>query len=154
MEASEASVPTSTTSQETTCICTQMDNLWHLFRDFKFDQLAPGRVKSVVYIDGQAGLVGSTVAITYQDESVWTVRITEISDKYHRICFDLITTTPASTVSSVETEIQLTPCTFDNETFVSWTTEFSNDCTANTIQDSKYKKHDMFKELKTHFSAK
>ena len=147
MQASEAQVPvpTSTTSHETTCIGAPIDAVWHLFRDFKFDQLAPGGIKSVKFLDGQAGLVGSMVEIVYGDDTTWSVRVTEISDKYHRICFDLVMAEPAAKVSSVETEIQLSPCTFDETTFVSWTTDFSNDCDANTIQDSKYKKHDMFK---------
>ena len=105
-------------------------------------------------MEGQPGLVGSTVAIYYSDQSCWCVRITEISDKYNRICFDLIKAEPATNVSSIETEIQLHSCSYDNNTCVIWSTEFSNDCDANTIQDSKYKKHDFFNDMKSHMAPK
>ena len=98
--------------------------------------------------------MGSTVAIYYVDDSCWCVRITEISDKYNRICCDLVSAEPNIKVSSIETEIQLESCTFDNCTCVFWTSEFSNDCDANTIQDSKFKKHDFFKDMKTNLEQK
>ena len=79
--------------------------------------------------------MGSTVAITYKDDSCWCVRITEISDKYHRICYSLVNAEPPVKVSSVECEIQLNACTYDNCTCMTWTTEFSSDCDANMIQD-------------------
>ena len=40
-----------------------------------------------------------------------------------------------------------------DQTFVSWLTEFSNDADLTIIQDSKYKKIEMFTDMQKTFSA-
>ena len=95
-------------------------------------------------------MVGSNVAITYSDGSRWEVNVSEISDKYHRMCFEVVNAEPNVQCSSIQTEIQLHSCTYENSTCIRWTTEFSNDADANLIQDQKYKKHEFFQAIKNH----
>ena len=101
---------------------------------------------------GSPGMVGSNVEITYCDGSTWVVKVTSICDKYNSIAYEVINTNPVIKIAGVETEIQLFPCSFENTTFVRWTTEYSNDATASVIQDAKYKKHEFFKSMKAHLA--
>ena len=78
-------------------------------------------------------MVGSNVMITYCDGSRWEVNVSEISDRYYKVCYEMIDAEPYVKVSSVQTEIELYPCTFDNSTFIKWTTEYANDADAVVI---------------------
>ena len=52
----------------------------------------------------------------------------------------------------MQAELRLLRVSDDNTTFLSWTSEFSNDVCAQVIQDQKYKKLDFFQSFAKHFS--
>ena len=143
-----SSVPTSCTQIESTVLNASMNTIWPKFRDFKFVEIAPEKVKAAEFTSGVAGQVGATVKLTYTDGATWEIRITEISEKYHRLGFELIIAEPAAFATSIQTELEFYSVTSDDHTFVRWTTEFSNDADASVIQDQKYKKQEFFSAVK------
>ena len=104
-------------------------------------------------VDGEAGRVGSTVKISYTDGSKWYYRVTEISERNHTIAYELVNAEPAISVSSIVGEISLRAVTDDDTTYLKWSTEYSNDADADFIGDARWKKREMFAEMKITFSA-
>ncbi|CAG9327480.1 unnamed protein product [Blepharisma stoltei] len=117
-----------------------VDNVWTHIRSLAFHTLCPSWVSNVAWHEGEAGKVGATVQMTYTDGSHWTVNILEISDIKRTIVYELITADPAAHSYSYVNTIRLFKETLTNKTFLTWETDFSNDATANTIMDCKYKK--------------
>ena len=122
--------------------------VWDALKSFAFEKNLPTHIKSVKFTEGSAKEIGSTFDLEYVDGSVWTYRITEISEKNRTLSYDLIFAQPEITFSSMENTIRLFSVTEDNTTFVSWETDYSNDVNAHVIQDVKFKKLDYFKDLK------
>ena len=143
-------IPTSCTQTESTVLACPLEKAWGLFRDLQFDTVAPGIVTSTAYQGGggSASAVGSVLKITYQDGSVWNLRVTEFSERNHTIAYELVTAEPAVITSSVQGELSFVAVTSDSTTFFSWTTEFSNDADLSVISDQKYKKLEFFKDAK------
>ena len=99
-----------------------------------FHELAPSMFKSVAFEPSCcSGQVGGVVSIELQDGSVWKDRITEISDKSFTLGYEVIETNPDISVTSIQGEIKLFPVTGDDSTFLTWTTEYSNDVDAQVI---------------------
>ena len=71
-----SSVPTSCMQVESTVLPVSIDTVWPKFRALQFDVVAPTYVTSTE-IQGEG--VGSIVKVTYKDETVWELRVTEIS---------------------------------------------------------------------------
>jgi hypothetical protein len=127
-----------------------VEKAWKSFRELKLDTVAPEYVKTVSG-SSSGGAVGSTVDITYQDGAQWQVVITELSDRNYTIAYQVISTEPAMTCTSVEGQIDLQTITESNQTFLKWTTIFSNDADAQVMADQKYKKLDFFKAFHKNF---
>jgi hypothetical protein len=71
-----SSVPTSCIQVESTVIGAPVASVWAKFRELKLEAVAPTYVtKTETTGEG----VGSVVTVTYKDETVWELRITEIS---------------------------------------------------------------------------
>lgn len=71
-----STVPTSCIQVESTVIESPVAAVWAIFKELKLEKVAPTYVsKTEVVGEG----VGSVVTVTYKDESVWELRITEIS---------------------------------------------------------------------------
>ena len=75
--------------------------------------------------------------------------MTEISDKNFTIGYEVMETEPAIHVTSVQGEIKLLAVTDSDQTFLQWTTEYSNDVDLQIIEDQKFKKRDFFKAVKS-----
>lgn len=151
-EIKEASkIPTSCTQTESTVLQAPLQKVWDRFRVFKWETIAPGKVTSTAFESGQEGLVGSVIRVTYADDSVWRLRVTEFSERQHVIAYELLTAEPAHRASSVQGELKFEAVTTDDHTFISWTTEFSNDADLTVISDQKYKKQDFFKFARMNF---
>jgi len=97
---------------------------------------------------GAEGQVGSLIKITYKDNSVWTIRVTEFSERHHTLGYELVSAEPAYHATSLQGEIKLMAVTTESSTFVSWETQFSNDVDLAVISDQKYKKEEFFKGVK------
>ena len=108
---------------------------WHLFKQFKLEQVIPGKVKSTTFTTGAAGQLDSVIKIQYNDGASWDIRILEISDMRHAIGYEVISTEPAHQATSIQGYIVLRGVTDDNTTFVEWSTDFSNDADAAVIAD-------------------
>ncbi|MEE4247842.1 MAG: hypothetical protein V2I33_20790 [Kangiellaceae bacterium] len=144
-------VVTTTRQVESTVINCKADMLWAKFRDQKWDELLPERVQSVTWGEGGPHQIGATFTITYTDGSVWTYCVTEISDPGRLITTEVLASEPALHVHSVINSIKVRRVTSTDQAFVTWTTDFSNDVTAEIIADNKYKKIDAFETLASHF---
>ena len=149
-----STVPTSCTQTESTVLPVAISKAWESFSAFKLDALCPGIVAKVEWKDGAAGQLGALAAVTYKDGAVWTVRFNELSEKHHRVGYELLSAEPALSCSSVQGTIEMLRVTDTDQTFVSWTTEFSNDADLIVIEDQKHKKHDAFVDIKKTLASK
>ena len=95
-----------------------------------------------------AQTLDATVKLIFKDSQNWTIQLREISSIQKSITFEVIVSEPAASVSSIIHTISLKPITTNpHATFVEWVTDFSNDCTAETVMDSSYKRQDAFADL-------
>jgi hypothetical protein len=67
----------------------------------------------------------------------------------YSLAYEVISSEPALSVSSVVHQIKLRRVTNDNTTLVEWSSDYANDVTQAVLQDSKYKKLEVwqFKSL-------
>jgi hypothetical protein len=139
---------------ESCIIPTIRDRVWDAFSEFDLAKLFPSHIKSVKFISGNPQQINSIFDVVYKDGSLWTYRITELSDaKKSIIAYELVSSSNSLDFSSMYQKIQIYPVTEENLTFLLWETEYSNDVNAHIIQDGKYKKLDYFKDLKKLFSS-
>jgi hypothetical protein len=117
-----SSIPTACIQTESTVVPAPIATVWAKFRGFKLEAVAPGFVKST---EGDAA-VGSIIKVTYKDGSVWEHQIIELSDKKHTIAYYVVKADPSITATSVEGEIVFERVSDGDQTFMKWTTEFSN----------------------------
>ena len=98
-----SSIPTSCQQTESTVLAAPLDKVWSLFRGFAWEKIAPQQIAATSYESGGSeGLVGSIVMITYQDSTIWSIRITEFSERKHTLAYELLTAEPAHKVTGVE----------------------------------------------------
>ena len=143
-----SAIPVSTFQTESTVIPVPIDKAWHIFQAFALEKVVPTKIKATKFTTGAPSQVGATVQIDYADGAKWELRINEISEFHNTIGYEVISTEPAHTATSIGGRIKLRQVTDDNTTFVQWSTSFSNDADANVIADQKYKKQEFFCELK------
>jgi hypothetical protein len=122
-----------------------IDKCWKVFREFQLDKAAPEYVKDVSKKEGNNGI---KYDVTYKDGGVWEVLITELSDRNYTVAYEVVETEPNTSYTGCEGEIALQKISDTDETFLKWTTVFSNDADAQVIADQKYKKLDYFKAFK------
>ena len=79
--------------------------------------------------------------------------MTELSERNHTLGYELIMAEPAISVSSIVGEIAFSAVTDTEETFVKWSTEYSNDVDADFIGDARWKKRDFFADVKVTLAA-
>merc|ERR1712154_139583 len=116
------------------------------------------RCKSVD-VKGDVSAVGGTRVVNYSDGTKQTVQIMEISDLNRSISYTVIASEPAVTYTSATHQIQVREVTnpvkdIKAQTFVEWTSDFSNDAKIGVIQDSRYKKKEGFKAMAAYFTPK
>jgi hypothetical protein len=69
-------------------------------------------------------------------------------ERNHTIAYEVISSEPAMTYTAAEGELSFDKVTDGDQTFLCWTTIFSNDADAQIIQDQKYKKLEFFADFK------
>ena len=148
-----STIPTSCTQTESTVLPVNITKAWASFSAFKFNEIAPGVVANVEWTDGEAGKLGACAKVTYTDGAEWTLRFTELSEKHHTIGYELMVANPSVPCTSVQGTLQLLRVTDGDQTFLSWTTEFSNDADLCVIEDQKHKKQDTFANIKATLAA-
>ena len=144
----KSQVPCTCTNTESTVLPVPLSQCWEKFRYWKLEQIAPNTVSATEWTDGEAGRVDSTVKVSYANGAHWFLRVTELSERNHTLAYELVAAEPATSVSSVVGELKLTAVTDTDETFFSWSTEYSNDVDAEFIGDARWKKRDLFADIK------
>ena len=153
LERVKSMVPCTCTNTESAVLPARIADVWSKVRYWKLDELAPGIIQGTEWTDGAAGRVDSTVKVSYTNGAQWYWRVTELSERNHTIAYELIMTEPAVSVSSINGEISLSAVTDSDQTFISWHTEYSNDVDADFMGDARWKKRDMFAEMKRTLAA-
>ena len=141
-------IPCTCTNTESCVLPANLETVWSKVRYWKLEELAPGMISSTEWTDGAAGRVDSTVKISYTNGAHWFFRVTELSERNHTLGFELVAAEPAISVSSIVGEISCEAVTDSDQTFFRYSTEYSNDCDAEFIADARWKKRDLFAEIK------
>ena len=149
----KSQVPCSCTNTESTVLPVKLSDCWDKFRYWKLEEIAPGMVSSTEWTDGAAGRVDSTVKISYTNGAHWFLRVTELSERNHTLGYELIAAEPSVSVSSIVGELSFEAVTDSDQTYMRWSTEYSNDVDAEFIGDARWKKRDLFAEIKRTLSA-
>ena len=148
-----STVPVSTHQVESTVLPIELEKAWGSFKHLKLEKLVPQRVKSTTFTTGGPNQLDSIIKIEYVDGAKWELRVNEISDVKHTLGYQVLSTEPAHQVTSIQGSIHLRAVTDDNTTFVTWSTDFSNDADATVIFDQKYKKLEFFADMKKNLSG-
>ena len=147
----KSTVPCTCTNTESCVIPSKIGDVWAKIRYWKLNELAPNIISNTEWTDGDAGRVDSTVKLTYTNGAIWYWRVTELSERNNSVSYELVQADPPISVSSIVGEISLSAVTDDDQTFMSWSTEYSNDVDADFIGDARWKKREMFSAIKTSF---
>jgi len=93
-----------------------------------------------------------TTNICYSDNTIQKIRQLGYSSLDMSVSWEVVESEPAAPTFSCVHTIQCHRVTTSNSCFISWSTDFSSDCTAEVIEDSKWKKTDAFKQLQDFLS--
>ena len=108
---------------------------WNILKHFKLTDIVPTFIKQSEFIQGQPGQIDAVVRVTFADGAVWELRIVEVSEVRRSLAYEVLTTEPAHMASTIQGSICLKPVTANEQTFVEWVTEFSNDADITVIED-------------------
>ena len=96
-----STVPVSCHQRESCVINTPLGKSWEIFRHMKFEVIAPSKVKATSFTSGKEGELGAILRVDYADGARWELRISEISELRHSIGYEVISTEPAHSVTSI-----------------------------------------------------
>jgi len=125
---------------ETAVIAFPVDQVWNVIRPVDF-----GFWKNVTSCDVDDSGVRT---VKFNDKTVQKFRVTEISEQNRQISFELIESNPPVEYLSASHTWALRRVTQDNTTFFEADTVYSKDASTNATEDSKYRKRDLFNELR------
>jgi len=131
---------------ESAVIDAPIDDVWKLVRPLTFSY-NPQVLSAVNEGKAHDDEVGSVKAITYKDGTIQRIKLIGLSDATWSVSWDLIESEPPIEVYSVAHSIRLRRVTESNQTFATWTTDFSNDATASVTEDQRYKQRENFTAL-------
>jgi len=131
--------------KESAYLTASIDKIWDLVRPlhFKFSS----SVLSVQTV-GNPSDVGSERIIEYKDKTIQKVKVVELSDVRTLVTYELVDSTPPVSMLSAIHTIRLRRVTDSNGTLVELVSDFSRDCGDAVIEDSRFKKLDLLKDLK------
>eukprot|EP00483_Globobulimina_turgida_P001100 UN01102 len=154
-EQKQQDIPSSARVWESAVLNVDVDVVWTAVRAVTFDWASD--VKKTE-IDGEPSSVGGTRTINYADGTKQTVQIMEISDLRRVVAYTVVSSDPAVSYSSATHQIQVrkvtNPTDCEAQTFVEWTSDFSNDAKIQVIEDSRYKKKTAFGDMAKFFGQK
>ena len=96
-----SAIPVSCHDVESCVLPVGIDQAWHIFKQFKLEEVIPSKVKETKYISGSPNQVDSVIRINYVDGASWDIRISEISDLKHSIGYYVLSTEPPHSVTSI-----------------------------------------------------
>ena len=135
--------PLSTSAVESAVLDKPIESVWSKIHSLDFSWW--NLVASSQIVEG--GVFLPTVSITFKDDTVWVVRVLELSEMKKSLVFELITCTPEAHVASVVHSISLKKITATNGTYIEWATDFSSDVTSQIILDSSLKRLEAFQSI-------
>ena len=153
MKRTGSAIPVSTTQTESCVLPVTIEKAWAIFKHFKLEKLLPAHIKSTEFVTGGPNQLDSVILVNYADGARWELRINEISDVKHTLGYQVLSTEPAHQVTSIHGRFTFRGVTDENQTFLQWTTDYSNDADAGVILDQKFKKLEFFFELKKNLAA-
>eukprot|EP00753_Platysulcus_tardus_P010692 PLAT2969.1.p2 GENE.PLAT2969.1~~PLAT2969.1.p2 ORF type:complete len:176 (+),score=49.97 PLAT2969.1:41-529(+) len=131
---------------ESAFVAAPAEDVWAAIRPLNFAWWPA--VESVEF-DGPAGdSVGALHTIKYADGAVWTVKLVALSDMTRSLSFHIVASEPALHVMSALHTITVRRVTETNDSFVEWSTDFSNDADTAVVEDSRFKKLEAFAGLR------
>ncbi len=130
-----SAVPVSTSQRESTVLPVTLEKAWGIFKHFKLEKVLPNHIKSTEFVSGAPNQLDSVIHVVYADGAKWDLRINEISDVKHTLGYQVISTEPAHPVTSITGRFQFRGVTDESQTFLEWTTDYSNDVDAGVIYD-------------------
>eukprot|EP01083_Nonionella_stella_P080152 220093_1 len=143
-------IPTAATVRETIVLNSNIDKVWNAIKSCTFEFSSIVKSCEIQPKTASPLSVGSLRKLKYSDGTAQTIQVQEIvmSGVSRRVSYCMIESNPGVTYSSAAHSIRLLPVTHPgNQTFVEWKTKFSNDCSLEVIQDSRFKKKEAFKDL-------
>jgi nucleoside-diphosphate kinase len=127
-----------------------IESVWEQIHHLDFTFIA---AVAKVEVEGKSpDEVGSIRTITYSDKTVQRVKLVELSESERKLSYELIESIPAVSVMSAVHTWRLRRVTHDNSTLFEFTSDFSKDASDSVIQDSKFKKLDLFRDLRESLS--
>mmetsp|Transcript_33325 Transcript_33325/g.61097 ORF Transcript_33325/g.61097 Transcript_33325/m.61097 type:complete len:142 (-) Transcript_33325:127-552(-) len=85
--------------------------------------------------------------VCYADNTIQKIHLVEFSLLEMKVTWEVVESEPAAPTFSAVHTICCHRVTTSNQCFISWSTNFSSDVTAEVIEDAKWKKSDAFKQL-------
>merc|ERR1712037_90208 len=110
-------------------------------------------------VGGDKSAVGGTRTINYADGTKQTVLIVELSDLRSSVTYTVTASEPAVSYTSASHTISVKEVSNPADdkipqSFVEWTSDYSNDAKISVIEDSRFKKKEGFKAMKAFFGKK
>eukprot|EP01084_Bolivina_argentea_P213690 362843_1 len=154
-ESKSQDIPSSARVWESAVLNIDVATVWAAVRAVTFE--FSSAVKSTKVI-GNVDAVGSSRSISYADGANQTVQIMELSDLRRSVTYSVTESTPAVSYTSATHQITLrevtNPSDAKAQTFIEWTSDFSNDAKIQVIEDSRYKKRTAFKDMAKFLATK
>ena len=155
-EAKQQEIPSAARVWESAVLNVSKDTVWTAVRTLTFPWAED--VKSVD-VGGDQSAVGGTRTISYADGTKQTVQVMELSDLRNSVTYSILSSEPAVSYTSATHTISVKDVTNPSDdavpqTFVEWSSHFSNDAKIAVIEDSRCKKKEGFKAMKAHFAKK
>jgi len=137
---------------ESAVIPAPIEKTWGLLRSLDFSY-HPGVLSAE--IDGKASHdeVGVTKLISYNDGTKQRIKLIGLSDATYSISWDLIESDPPVVYSSCSHTIRLRRITDSNQSFITWTTDYSRDASLEVTEDQRHKQRDNFLAIQAVFKG-
>jgi len=131
---------------ESAVINAPIEKTWALIRPLDFSYLSA--VVSAE-IDGKQSYdeVGVTKVLTYKDGTKQRIKLIGLSDATYSISWDIIESEPPVGYTSVSHSVRLRRVTDSNQTFITWTADFSRDASVEVTEDQRHKQRENFTAL-------
>jgi len=123
-----------------------VDRVWDVLRPLDLTFL-----KDVASSELEGGVsaakVGGVRRVTYRDGTVQRVALRELSDASSSVTYEVVESIPPVSYLSVVHTVTLRRITSVGQSFVEFTSDYSNDAKSEVLADSKYKKVDFIQQL-------
>jgi len=136
----------STRVHESDIINAPIEKVWNAVRPLTF---AFSHIVQKVALENKAAEaeVGGVRHVTYKDGTEQHIKLLELSDIDYSVTYEIIESKPPVNYLSAIHTIRLRRVTKKNVTFIEAVSDFSHDASQAVIQDSKFKKLELFADL-------